>query len=83
MAIRDVLAEQTLLQLAELGATLREARQAARISREEFAERTALSVSTIRRLEAGDAGVAMGAYVSAMLYLKPLAMQLIQQAFRA
>lgn len=56
-------------QLQELGLRLRMARERRRLSQELFAERMGVSRETLRRLEKGDASIAMGTFMRALRVL--------------
>ena len=58
-----------LRQLADLGERLRLARRRRSINTGLFAERMGVSRETLRRLEKGDATIAMGTYVRALRVL--------------
>lgn len=56
-------------QLQELGLRLRMARERRKLSQELFAERMGVSRETLRRLEKGDASIAMGTFMRALRVL--------------
>ena len=67
----DILGDNVILQLKELGLAIRLARIRRGLRRETFAQALAMSMSTVRRIESGDTGVAMGAYMAAFNYIHP------------
>lgn len=71
MRAADVLGDNVILQISEIGMAVRQARIRRGLKREELAAALAVSQSTVRRIEAGDTGVAMGAYLSALCYISP------------
>lgn len=56
-------------QLQDLGLRLRMARERRKLSQELFAERMGVSRETLRRLEKGDASIAMGTFMRALRVL--------------
>ncbi|MGD0960321.1 MAG: helix-turn-helix transcriptional regulator [Methylomonas sp.] len=56
-------------QMAALGENIRLARIRRKIRQEDMAKRIAISVKTYRKIENGDATVAMGLYLSALFML--------------
>lgn len=56
-------------QLQNLGLRLRMARERRKLSQELFAERMGVSRETLRRLEKGDASIAMGTFMRALRVL--------------
>lgn len=58
-----------LRQLAALGERMRLARMRRRITAELFSERMGVSRETLRRLEKGDPGIAVGTYMRALRVL--------------
>src|ERR1700734_1740252 len=55
--------------LEKLGADLRDARRRRRIPTELMAERAGISRTTLNKIEQGDPGVSMGAYMSVLFVL--------------
>jgi transcriptional regulator with XRE-family HTH domain len=55
--------------LDKLGADIRDARRRRRIPTELMAERAGISRTTLNKIEQGDSGVSMGAYVSVLFVL--------------
>jgi DNA-binding XRE family transcriptional regulator len=55
--------------LGKLGADIRDARRRRRIPTELMAERADISRTTLNKIEQGDPGVSMGAYVSVLFVL--------------